>query len=151
MVSFARPESSDESIVDNDIFVEEDFSDVGEFVDEPVFGPVVVDDDGEPICEDVEGPIEEEIYEEYEKLLKDVVHEFDFSSMDTEFDRLNTLEEIASAKENAVVYLRSRENELKSFERKLINFEFKLKLRKSKLDVREASLNFIEKYNATLK
>lgn len=62
-----------ESVVDNDISVEEDLSDLDELVDEPVFGPVVVDDDGDPIDEpepedDIE-PAYEDVEEEYEKLL----------------------------------------------------------------------------------
>ena len=62
-----------ESVVDNDISVEEDLSDLDELVDEPVFGPVIVDDDGDPIDEpepeDDFEPAYEDVEEEYEKLL----------------------------------------------------------------------------------
>lgn len=62
-----------ESVVDNDISVEEDLLDLDELVDEPVFGPVIVDDDGDPIDEpepedDIE-PFYEDVEEEYEKPL----------------------------------------------------------------------------------
>lgn len=60
-----------ESVVDNDISVEEDLSDLDELVDEPFVCPVIVDDDGDPIDEPEDDfePAYEDVEEEYEKLL----------------------------------------------------------------------------------
>ena len=64
-----------ESVVDNDISVEEDLSDLDELDDEPVFGPVIVDDDSDPIDEPEPAPEDdfepayEDVEEEYKKLL----------------------------------------------------------------------------------
>ena len=52
-----------ESVADNDISVEEDLSDLDELDDEPVFGPVIVDDDGDPIDEPEPEPAPEDDFE----------------------------------------------------------------------------------------